>query len=287
MESNLSGIAKGGDRLTQSATAIHVHLAHARQTTAAINNRQFFRALEHFQKSIDRLKPSNSNETELIFNLNTKVEEFATIYDEFLANQAGENALPLLLAAKTLHVKIKMFFDSLQMIEESISAYDIPGNFEAPLALLLPAPLNLSEFAHRLLAIQTIYSELCMLLSVSESTHPLRIAKIESGSLWAKVFGESRVIDMMASFVERSASWLYRSYTAEGKIDSIPRKVDAIDSLLGLTERLEKVGINTSNMKEHIEKSAVAISKSLADILDGQSSITVNLNPAVTHCPQA
>lgn len=276
MDIHLSGIAKGGDRLAQSAHHIHVHLAHAQQTTSTINNRQFFKALEHFQGSIERLKPRDTTKAELISNLNTKVEEFATLYDVFLSNQNAENALPLLLAAKVLHIKIETLFDSLQLVEESICAYDVPGNTEAPLTLLLPAHLNLTEFAQRLFAIQTIYSELCMLLSVSESTYPLRISKIESGSLWAKVFGESRVVGMMVSFVEQTASWLYRSYTVEGKVASIPRKVEAIDSLLGLTERLSEAGINTSEMKDHIEKSAVAISKSLAEILDGQSSITVN-----------
>lgn len=276
VESNLPGIAIGGDRLNHWATQIFSRLANTRQTTSKINHRQFFKALEHFQWSIAQLQPTNTPQTGLISSLNTEVETFATLYDAFLSNQSGENALPLLLAAKVLHAKLGTLFDSLKLVEESVGVYDVPASSEAPLALLLPAHLDLAEFARRLLAIQALYSELCMLLSVSENAHPLRISKIESGSLWAKVFGESRVIGMMTSFVEQTASWLYRSYTTEGKIASVPRKVEAIESLLRLTERLKEAGLDTSDMKEHIEKSAVAISKNLADILDGQSSITVN-----------
>lgn len=276
MDQNLPGIAEGGDKLSQSAGKIHTHLAHANRTTSTINHRQFFRALEHFQRSILQFQPSISPRTELISHLNARVEEFAALYDAFLSSQSGKNALPLLLAARSLQTKLQAFLDSLQLFEESVGSYDIPSSSEAPLALWLPAHFELADFARRLLALQSLYSELCMLLSISESDHPLRISKIESGSLWVKVFGESRVIAMMVSFVEQTASWMYRTYTTEGKLASIPRKVETIDSLLGLTKRLKETGLDTSAIESHIEKSAVALSKDLAVLLDGQSSVTVN-----------
>lgn len=276
MQTHLSGIAKGGDKLNYSAAQLNAHLAQTQRITSSINHRQFFKALEHFQRSITQLQSTHTPKTKLISSLDAKVEEFSALYDAFLSNQSSENALPLLLAAQVLHTKLEILFDSLQLFDESVGAYDVPNSSEAPLALLLPGYLGLADFAHRLLAIQSLYSELCMLLSVSESDYPLRISKIESGSLWAKVFGELRIVGMMASFVEQAASWIYRTYTTEGKLASIPRKVEAIDSLLGLTQRLKDAGLDTSNMQEHIEKSAVVLSKSLSEILDGQSSIVVN-----------
>lgn len=276
MESHLPAIAKGANTQNHGAAQIYAHLAHTQRTISVINHRLFFKSLEHFQRCIAQFQPLHASKTDQISSLNAEVEKFAVLYDAFLSNQSGENALPLLLAAQALQCKLGVFLDSLQLFEESVGAYDVAGSSEAPFALLLPGHLDLAEFAHRLLAIQSLYSELCMLLSVSESTHPLRISKIESGSLWAKVFGESRVVGMMASFVEQTASWMYRTYTTEGKLASIPRKVEMIDSLLGLTQRLKEAGLDTSGMEEHIEKSAVSLSKSLSAILDGQSSIVVN-----------
>lgn len=276
MEKFLPGIAEGGEKLNQSATKLHTHFAHAHRTTSSNNHRQFYRALEHFQRSISQLQPSISPRTTLISQLNTEVEAFATLYDAFLSNQSGPNALPLILSAQSLQTKLQVLLDSLQLFEESVGSYNIPSSSEAQLALWLPAHLDLADFARRLLAIQSIYSELCMLLSVSESDYPLRISKIESGSLWAKLFGESRVIGMLASFVEQSALWMYRTYTNEGKLAEIPRKVETIDSLLGLTKRLKEAGIDTSTMESNIEKSAVSVSKDLQVLLDGQASVTVN-----------
>lgn len=276
IEEQLPGIAQGGPALNQYASQIHALFAQTRHTTSAINNRQFFKAFEHFQRIIAQLQQSQASTTKLVSSLNAEIEEFTSVYDAFLSSQSGESAVPLILTAKTLHAKIETLFDTLQLVEETISNYDVPGNAEAQLTLLLPSYLDVAEFARRLQAIHDLYSELCMLLSVSQSDHPLRISKIESGSLWAKLFGESKVIGLMVSFLEQTASWIFRSYTSEGKISSVPRKVESIDSLLRLTERLDAAGINTSEMKAHIEKSAVIISKSLSDILDGQSSVTVN-----------
>lgn len=272
----LPGIARGGNHLSEAGTQIHTHLARVSQTTSAINNRQFFKALEHFQSCINQLQPFPSPKAEIISHLNARIEEFATLYDVFLANQSGQHALPLLLAAQNLQTKLQVLIAALQMFEESLGENDIPNNSEATLTLLLPAHLELADFARRLLAIQSLYSELCMLLSVSETDHPLRISKIESGSLWAKVFGESKVVAFMISSVEKSASWMYRSYTSEGKLAAVPRKVETIDALLELTKRLNEAGFNTSELKPHIEKSAVSIAKELATLLDGQPSVTVN-----------
>lgn len=275
MESNMPGIAIGSDKMQQAANQIHVHLSQVSQTTSVINHRQFFRALEHFQLCISQLLPYTLK-NELIANLNANVEQFAVVYDEFISKQSSRNALPLVMAARSLETQIRVFFDSLKILEELIGTYDIPGSTEDSLAILLPSNISLTGFANRLLALQSMYSELCMLLSVSESDYPLRISKIESGSLWAKVFGESRTVAMIASFLEQAALWMYRTYTTEGKLASIPRKVEAIDAVLGLTQRLNAAGIDTSTMKEHIEKSAVALSKNLDTILDGQPSLTVN-----------
>lgn len=272
----LPGLGEGGTKLGETAGQIHNHLAHAHRTTSAINHRHFFKALEHFQRSIAELQSTPSPKSELISHLNARIEEFAGLYDEFLSNQSGKHAVPLIFAAQSLQAKLHVFIGSLQLFEEFVGESDIPTSSEAPFSLWLPAHLDLADFARRLSALQSIYSELCMLLSISENDHPLRVSKIESGSLWAKVFGESRVVGLMVSFVEQTASWMYRTYTREGKLASVPRKVEAIDLLLGLTQRLNEAGLDTAEMHSHIEKSAVAISKDLATLLDGQASVTVN-----------
>lgn len=275
MEVVLQGIANLST-LRDAANQAHAHLNAVPGTLRTITQRQFFKALEDFKRALHDLQPYLTARETFIAKIDSEVEDFSALYDTFISNHSVESALPLLIAAKALDIRLATFLGILQYVEQLIDENDVASSAEAPLSLYMPAPLSLSEFAHKLLAIQELYSELCMLLSVSEATYPLRVSKIESGSMWVKLFGDMRVVGMLASFIENTASWLFRSYTTEGKLAAIPRKVEAIDAILGLSKRLTEAGLDATAMKDHIEKSAIMISQSLTQLLDGESSITIN-----------
>ena len=276
MSGPMAQIAVGGGPQNEGATRLNAHLARVHKTTSTISQRQFFKALEHFQAALAQLTFSQPQSPELIQSLKQQIETFSDLYDVFITNGTGSNALPVVLAAQVLNAKLQAFMQSLQMFDEFVGNHDVAGSAEAPLTIWLPAHFDLKDFGRRLLAVQALYSELCMLLSVSESDYPLRISKIESGSLWAKVFGESKVIDLLISFVKDTASWMYRNHTTEGKVSAIPLKIEAIDALLGLSTKLQAAGMDTSAMDAHIQKSAFVIAKDLGVLLDGQASITIN-----------
>lgn len=276
MTGYLEKISRGGQAQNDGAANINSHLAGVHQTTSKVSQRQFFKALDHFQTTLSEFHPTQFSQVELLAELEQEIEDFSVIYDTFITRGSATNALPVILAARALFTRLQMLLRSFELFDELIGNHDIAGSSEEPLTLWLPAHFDLGGFARRLLATQTLYSELCMLLSISEHDHPLRISKIESGSLWAKFFGESRVIGLIASFVEQSALWMYRNHTAEGKITSVSMKIEAVDAMLGLTARLKEAGLKTEGMDAHIEKSAFVISRDLAILLDGQSSITVN-----------
>ncbi len=160
-------------------------------TSATFSQRHLFKGLEHFQAALTQLQLSQPQSPELILSLKQHIEAFSDLYDVFITNGTGLNALPVVLAAQDLNVKFQTLMQSLQMIENLVGNHDVAGSAEAPITIWLPAHFDLKDFGRRLLAVQALYTELCMLLSVSESDHPLRISKIESGSLWVKV-SESR-----------------------------------------------------------------------------------------------
>lgn len=277
MSGPMAKIAAGGGAQNDGAARLNNHLARVHPATSAtISHRQFFKSLEHFQIALAELQFSHTPSSELIQDLRNQIEAFSDLYDVFITSGTGTNALPVVLGAQDLHPRLATLRQSLQMFERLVGNLDVAGSAEAPLEICLPAHLDLKDFGQRLLAVQALYSEICMLLSVSEIDHPLRISKIESGSLWAKVFGESRVIGLLVSCVKETASWLYRNHTTEGKVSAVPQKIEAIDAMLGLSARLQAVGMDTSEMNAHIQKSAFLIAKDLGVLLDGQGSITIN-----------
>lgn len=272
----LEGITLGGNRLSDSAGILHGHYANLSKITSKINNRHFFRAIEHLQHSIKSLQSEWSTDSEPFDRLCHETDEFASLYDKYLAFQSGQNAYPLLFLALRLKTSLTVFLELLATLRDSVESQDEQSNSESQFFLVLPERLNLKSFADRLLALQSMYSELCALFDVSEVDHPLRIGNVESGSLWAVLFGNTKIIETMTSFISSGASWAYRNYTVEGKINSLPRKVEAIDAILGLSNRLEASGFDASQMKPNIEKAAINLSKDLTALIEGQRSITIN-----------
>lgn len=270
---------------TEASDAVQIHkiIRGARGVVANGGIRQVFKAIDQFKEDIAGLAPDGGDEGELVADLLRESSGFEQLYDKFVATSSPSDALPVLRAAVRLKIKIQLFFDALRMFMGVSGADPEPGDEEAILSLWLPARLDLKAFVEKLSALNALYSELCILFSVSESDHPLRIAKIESGSLWAKVFGDIRIIGMMVDFMREGALWVYRNYTVEGKVASVPRKVEAIDSLLGLSQRLKEAGHDISDLRPHIDKAAVSIAKELSTLLDDQPSVTVNEQSISLH----
>ncbi len=152
----------------------------------------------------------------------------------------------------------------------------LPKEGYKDLSITFPSIPTLNNLIRKLSALEGLYNELCRLLDVSTSEYPLEIVKIEVGSLWLKLFGESRVISLMTKFAESSVSYLYRNFTNEGKIMAIPQNVEVINSLLQLSENLEQSGIDNSVLKENIQHSAIILGQQLNQLLSGEPAVNVN-----------
>jgi hypothetical protein len=91
-----------------------------------------------------------------------------------------------------------------------------------------------------------------------------------------KIFGESKVIDFIINMMDRTINYIHRNYTLEGKIESFPRKVEKIESVLKLKKELEESGIDTSTMNDQLNKSSVIIAQQLTDLLEYQPIVKIN-----------
>jgi hypothetical protein len=104
----------------------------------------------------------------------------------------------------------------------------------------------------------------------------LRVIKVESGSLWAKLLGESKVIALMTDLIRSGVGFIYRNFTKEGKLTSIPMSVEEIESVLTLEQRMRESGLDTTDMRESIRISGVVIAKQLNNLLSGEATVTIN-----------
>jgi hypothetical protein len=173
------------------------------------------------------------------------------------------------------HLRILKAFEMFVIDNLSESVSD-SNDGQAVLALLMDCEWDLEQLVKKLDALNSVYLELCQLFNVSSKEFPLRIGRVETGSLWIRLFGESRVVTAMVTLLESSVSFLHRNFTREGQILSFPRSLEAISSLLDLERKLADANIETKHMREHIQKSSIVVARDLARLLSGEPKVEVN-----------
>lgn len=242
--------------------------------------REFFLSYERLVSVVSGLQMADLSDSVEV-NFKDDLDDFGLAYDFFLSNPGAENAWPLISSAHLIHGRLLALWAGLSFVYQGIDNFSVElegsgGDIYSEFYFLLTPTDRYVDVLCRLNAIQGIYDALCNLLGVNSSEHGLRVKKIETGSLWVMLFGESRVVSLLVKFVEGAAGYIYRNYTLEGKISAIPRGVQALDSVIGLRESLRGLGIDTGAIDENINNASVGISKNLTKLLDRQSSVEIN-----------
>jgi hypothetical protein len=136
--------------------------------------------------------------------------------------------------------------------------------------------LIFSFFLEKTGALEQIYEELCQLFDVSPKQEPIKIVKVESGSLWLWLNGNPKVVSAVSSVIEKAARYFYRNYTDEGKLSAIRKKVETIESVLHLSDELKKRDITTDKLDDHIKKASITIGNNLEKLLAGEDRVELN-----------
>lgn len=272
----MKGVAIGSDRLPQASANMHSLLANCLSLFTDFSVKKVILSLGELEDGLKRLQglegPTSNAATAALLH----TEEASAAFDDFFANPSSLRAWQLLKSAKLAHHYLDVFTETIAMLAGNLEDTRGLQHGDGTLGILLPGENNLNGLVRKLAAIQQMYSELCLLTDVSEVDHPLEVGKVESGSLWVKLFGESRVMGLMASFLEAAARHLYQNYTRDGRVSAIPGKLDSLDKIIDLRSKLREHGITTDGMDEEIAKGAHALARDLTAILERQPSITIN-----------
>jgi hypothetical protein len=143
--------------------------------------------------------------------------------------------------------KAEDIIDEEDMVGEVGIVYGIKNipDGNSVLELKLISDHSAYELSRKLITLNTLYDELCALTGVSPLDYPLKVYQVEVGSLWIKIFGESKVISLCAKLISSAMSYVYSNYTDEGKFRTIPEKIEMVGSLLELSKKLKKEGEDT------------------------------------------
>jgi hypothetical protein len=236
-----------------------------------------FKSAIKLSESINKYEKSKDHEElEILVFLKKEIASFEEIYQDVLQGYTEDSILCLVELSISLKKLISGSAEAIRLVTQNLQNDYTQYDGLSEISLFFESNHIYSEFVTKTDALQKIYSEVCSLLSISESDFPLRISKIESGSLWIKVFGESKVTNFILSLFKDTIDYFYRNYTNEGKIQALPRKIEALESALELTRKLESAGIDTMPLQDSIQKSAFALGESLNSLIGGESTIDIN-----------
>jgi len=199
-------------------------------------------------------------------------------YETFIENYTYSSTLRLMFYAKEFKETILNFNNFTKFISNSLQTeHDFDSDKSlSSLSLFIDSDYTFKEFISKLESIQNLYSELCFVFDISEVDFPLRIIKVESGSLWVKLFGETKVIETIISLIQDAKEYGYRKITKEGKIETEKENLKAIESALEIRKKMQDANINVEEFDEKIKKSSIIIMNNLNTLLSGGNTIKLN-----------
>lgn len=217
-----------------------------------------------------------SKPNEGLNNLYQVVSNFQDTFERMIKISEPAETLSLVANAKAVNNTLATTTDFVALLIEDLSKEAHPNPDEQELSLLFTSTDEYKDILSKLDAIDAIYSELCILFNVSKSEYPLRIVKLESGSLWLYIIGHALVIGFIISLVRSAIGFIYRNYTVEGKITLIPRELEAANKVLQFSNKLEEAGIDTAASRENVQKALFNISSKLNRLVADQPSMEIN-----------
>lgn len=205
------------------------------------------------------------------------IDDFISCHHKYIQDYRIDDGLKLILTANKL---FGVLYGILSTIEGTYlkfeeKEYTINEN-NTELWLIMNPDMELPIVTLKLTAIVNIYRELCELLNINYLDYPLKIIKIETGSLWIRLFGETQIIKFIKEIFEKAIGYFHRNFTNEGKIEAIPKKIEVIEQTLHLRESLKKGGLKTEKLDQNIEKSAIILTENLNKLLQDQPVISID-----------
>lgn len=242
--------------------------------THNIQLRQFYKMVEHINTGLSVYNIPYLDGNNIIADIVTCINAYESAYQSYTRDRSITHAKQLIDSAKIL----KNVIDKIEITHKIMTAnlnisVDIPNG---TLQIILENPLLYSEFNAKLIAIEKIYLELCSLYNISVNDEPLRIINIESGSMYAKITGNLVVISLMLDLLTGAFEHSYNVFTESHKFTIISKKLETLDQFADLTNKLEEAGIDTSKIKDNLNKSAVKISSELNCLIAGEPSVSLN-----------
>ena len=207
-------------------------------------------------------------------------EEFLKNIDNFEYDERGKIEVEKLrkFRERIKHSNHVIYFSSNTQelsIKFSRSLHDVTRQLNiipmgnSTIEIYLETENSVENVIEKLQSLNSIYLHFSQLVGISAIDYPLTIQDIKTASLWVKFFGNSKVISLFVKSIESIISYMRKNHTVEGKIEVLVK-------LLNLSANLKEEGVDTEDLNNNINDSALLLAKDFNQMLSETSILSIS-----------
>lgn len=264
----IAGTAQGGPKINEFASQLHSAASQARAVLDEMPVREFFRSMESAQRSFAALEAEHS--------LALRIEAFSDMFDQFVRRQNPHHAMPVLREAHLLRLLIDAYVSALRFVSTELASSPLLDG-EEPFTLTLHGTYGLTDVLAKMSAMRAVFEAIESLLEDTPHATRFRLLRIETGSVSLSVAAGALAIALLRRFIVAAVQFAYRNYTREGKLrHGVVDEVKALEDLIRLRAKLDKVGLETDEMDRRLERAGTSIAENLAVLVRGENEVQLD-----------
>lgn len=124
--------------------------------------------------------------------------------------------------------------------------------------------------------ITIIYNKLCEIGNINALDEPLRIVRVESGTLNFKFDGNNAICNVIAKIIEDYHNIFIRKFTRGGKKENLAESLDLVTKELDIISNMKELGMDTSNIESIAQETMGLIVKETNIFLTANPDVKIN-----------
>jgi len=266
--------APGANEINSAASTLHTYVGRTPKVTREIDVEGFFSSSSQLHELLSTLFPS-TEPNRAVDELVNELAALRRLFSVYIAHQSSASALPLLRAATSFNAELKNFQKGLSSLAIQLAPDVERSEDEDELCLAFYSTQTLHSFGEKIKALEDLYELLAKIFRIDIEFYPLRIAKIESGSMWIELIGHAAIAGAIGKILLEAAKFGHRNYTREGLIAGTKASSEQIDAIVATIQKLEAVDVDATEMKEGLRDAATNIALKLNSLMEHESSFVV------------
>lgn len=243
------------------------------------NHQKLIRAKDTVENVFNKYELGLEEEKVRIQNLLSEYENVTNAIYQYVRTRSNSIIVDLINKVSSIVHEYNKFIGSYENIKYFMSKTENEieeTDYEKILKLhFYDEYLEPEYFALNIHSISESYEIMCQILNVSRSEYPIKVLKIESGSLLGKFLGNTVVIGFLSIIIKKIIELVFNHFTFEGKVLKHKEILDLLKEDADLLLKYKELGIDIE-FNEEITKYHYQLIKSIGKMTSKATKVKIN-----------